>query len=213
MWLQDYLSDGDWTLQIDTGEATIGEDMAFSVQLLGSEAEGKTHTWLWAWANPDIEPPEESLKVVKRLQQLGSEQDIPEFKEGTVPLEQSDAHALAMVASAIDNNNCYFRGPYEGGAVYFLLSNLPESRNDRVSVETVTEAITGLARMFRVDQRVMITGMLEDQGFALDSDGTKLKGSRNDDIVLVEFNTEDQVVSLNDRRVSQGSKRWWQLWK
>jgi hypothetical protein len=213
MWLQQYLGDGDWTLQIDTGEATVGEDMAFSVQLLGSEAQGDTHTWLWAWANQDIEPAEKSMEVAKRLQQMGVEQAISEFTEATFPLEQADAHALAMVASALDDNSCYFRGPYEGGAVYFLLKNLPEERNDRVSLEIVQRAATDVATMFRVDQRAMIAGLLEDQGFSMDTVARRMTATRGDEALLVEFNAADQVIGLNGRHVSQGPKKWWEIWK
>jgi len=213
IWFQKYLGDGPWELSIDTGEADFGDDMKFEIQLLGSEAQGTDHSWQWAWANEGIEPAPKSMHDVEKLKAFGQQNQISEFTQPTLPLEHADAHALAMVAATICDESCYFRGPYDGGAVYFLIKTLPEERSSSAPMSDVLQACTELVQQFRVNNRTMMTHLLQGQGFEMESTSDTINATRHGDVIRLEFNQQGRLATLNGRPATQSPKRWWQFWR
>ena len=126
MCLADLIGDGRWQLNIPAGQITFGGKQTFPVQILGSEADA-AGTWLWSWANNGISPPEAALQAVSQLQAFGNQNNIREFVEPELNLNAANGHLLSMIASGLCQADAYYRGPYNGGAV-FLLLNAPEVR-------------------------------------------------------------------------------------
>jgi len=191
----DFLGDRDWSLDLETGVAGFGDDLQFPIQLLGSEAE-QSQTWLWAWANQHIEPAPESMKVVNQVRKVGEEKGIAEFTEPSFSLEQADGHALSMVVAGIKGNCCYYRGPYEGGAVFFLVMGLPATLFEPVPAERVLRVIPEVLSNFSVDHRVMATSFLKSQGFNLTEAGQQIAAERNKSTISLDFDEQARITNI-----------------
>jgi hypothetical protein len=124
--LADLIGDADWWIDLAAGMITFGDQYTFPIQVLGTEAEAG-RTWLWAWANAASAIPPPLLACATRLQTLGQAEAIAELTAPEIPLDQIDGHRLALVASGVCNADGYYRGPYDGGAV-FVLVQVPQVR-------------------------------------------------------------------------------------
>ena len=116
-----------WEFDADSGKITFlpqsagDEPLAFDVQILGSASQ-QSSTWRWAWANESVS---ENLASDSLL--LSERTTIPEFKVPQLPIDfnASDDHRIAMTSvvllSHLSGADAYYRGPYEGGAGFFIL--------------------------------------------------------------------------------------------
>lgn len=124
--LGDMLGEHEWTFDMDAGRITFTggrllskKRHTFAVQVLGTESEG-TNTWLWAWAN-ERTPPAPLLHAANRMKAIGAKEGVPELADPHLDLGTLTGHHFAMVASGLLAANCYYRGSYEGGAVFLLI--------------------------------------------------------------------------------------------
>jgi hypothetical protein len=120
MHLADVIEERSWEFSMEDGLLRFGDDLAFSAQILGSESES-AGTWLWAWANRASGIPNPLLQASLKLRQIGQGQGIDELARPEVGLDEVDGHRLSMIASGLLNADAYYRGPYEGGAVFMLI--------------------------------------------------------------------------------------------
>lgn len=137
--LGDLIGDRNWQVEMSRGTIMFGNDLEFPIQILGTEAED-AQTWLWAWANYESDIPPALLKCSNAMQHLGTSEQIVELTTPEVSLQKADGHTLSMIASGVCNASAYYRGPYQGGAVFMLI--------DAPSLAlTVPPAPTGIPRM------------------------------------------------------------------
>ncbi len=109
----------------------FGAKLTFPAQLLGTES-NVSRTGLWADANKNIRCPSTALCGCRRVRCIGREWSIEEFVSDSILLaeevDRATGHGLAMVATCLAEASCYYRGPHEKGAVYFMIS---DARIDR----------------------------------------------------------------------------------
>lgn len=125
-WLTSRIGDWDWSVALDAGamtftDPTSGETVSTAIQILGTESD-ISDTWLWGWANEASGIPLSLLTIARALGQAGSERGVPEFNEPSLDRADVDGHTLACVASAAHPVAGYYRAPYEGGALFVLLT-------------------------------------------------------------------------------------------
>lgn len=121
--LEDLVGEADWLLDQGAGTITFGGEKAFPAQVLGTRADS-SRTWLWAWANPSV--PEHVTSDARVIRAYGEQHGIEEFTRAELPLTETvSGEALALIASQLTDADAYYRGPYEGGAVFVML-RLPE---------------------------------------------------------------------------------------
>ena len=130
----DYLGERRWNLDTQTGIASFGDDLRFSVQVLGTHSESD-NSWQWAWANEESDLPHEIVSTSLEMKGYGQLNSVPELSTGHFGLE-FDSEQLAMVCSGM-TDCCYYRGPYEGGSVYFLVLNTPDELIQQYPLEKV----------------------------------------------------------------------------
>jgi hypothetical protein len=174
----DYLGERDWSVDLEAGQVEFGDDLAYPIQLIGTESY-QNDTWLWAWANPSAIPIP-LLEASEQLRQYGVQHHLPELTERSCKLEMADGHRLAMVASGLVRKTCYYRGPYDGGALFFLVLGLPVELFARVEAVRACTVINELIAQFEVDHRLLAESFLQDQGFALSAVGDTLHAVRDD---------------------------------
>lgn len=124
-WLTERIGEASWGFDMGTGAMTFtlpsGEEIVTACQILGTESE-ITRTWLWGWANEQSGIPGRLLEVARGLGRAGADRDVPELSTPSFPLGEVDGHQIAVVASAVHRAAGYYRAPYEGGALFVLLT-------------------------------------------------------------------------------------------
>lgn len=127
--LGDLIGNRNWGFDMDSGLLTfasqgIGDQpIVFDVQILGTASE-QSSSWLWPWANKSIE---ENLATDSLF--VSEQAGISEFPHSQFAIDfgQSDEHRITMVSvgilSQLARCDAYYRGPYEGGAAFFLLKD------------------------------------------------------------------------------------------
>jgi hypothetical protein len=120
------IGDGGWNLDVKRGEITSGGRQTFPVQILGSECE-RAKIWLWAWANTASGLSVEVTAASLQLLDYREQNEVPEFVAPELGLESVNGHLLSTVASGLCQADAYYRGPYDGGGVFLLLT-APETR-------------------------------------------------------------------------------------
>jgi hypothetical protein len=159
--LSDLIGDRDWQLDLGEGVATFGADLRFPIQLLGTESHGDG-TWLWAWANTGSNLAPKVLQLVGWLRGYGHSNGIAELTEASFALDRADGHRLALLASGL-TGRCYFRGPYDGGAVFFHLEDVPAQVLAPVAPERALTVISEVLQAFPVDHRTFVLAFLQQQ--------------------------------------------------
>jgi hypothetical protein len=136
-----------WEFDMDRGEILFNDAVAYKVQILGTESE-ESGTWMWAWANTASQIPDSLLRAANDLRSFGAEHGVAELTDDEVALDRVDGHTIALIGLGLCNAQAYYRCPYDGGAMFVLITDdtLPlESGNrlERLS-STITQAISNL---------------------------------------------------------------------
>jgi hypothetical protein len=134
MALGDLIGGNPWQFDMGTQSLTFGSKLRFRIQVIGTEST-HSNTWLWGWANEASGIPAPMLKASETLQALGRQHNIREFTQVSFPLsDEVNGHILSMIASGVCNGDAYYRGPYDGGALFMLI------RDDRYPHQTINPA-------------------------------------------------------------------------
>lgn len=192
----DFLGERGWAVDLEAGTVAFGDDLTYPIQLLGTESE-VNETWLWAWSNPSEIPPP-LLETARQLREYGAQQQIPELTNSTFGLDVADGHRLAMLASGLVRKTVYYRGPYDGGALYFLILGLPGEVFAPVTVERACAVIGQVIEIFEVDHRCLAETFLHEQGFALSTTTDGLHAVRDDSSSLdLAFDREGRITEIS----------------
>src|SRR6478735_5021906 len=161
--LGDLLGERSWAVDIGRGTATFDE-LTFPIQLLGTEAAGDD-SWLWAWANEASSLPETILRSAHHLRAVGQKQgpELPATRG--LSLDGMSGHEVAIVCTGLLGTGPYYRGPYDGGALFFTIENVTLPDVDSVRISTV---LTQVISSFAVDHRIASRSFLLDLGYMID---------------------------------------------
>jgi len=176
--LADLLGDRGWQLDLNAGMVTFGNDLRYPVQLLGTESHGDG-TWLWAWANTGSNLDPALLQLAGWLREHGRIEGVRELTEPSLRLDRVDGHRLALVASGLTGRP-YYRGSYNGGAIFFHLENLPSRVQGAVPPEKVFTVLGQVLQAFAVDHRTVVVSFLRQQGWRVDDSPTSVLGRHPD---------------------------------
>jgi hypothetical protein len=177
--LDEFLGEHRWELDLERGTVDFGEGRRFPIQILGTESE-LSNTWLWAWDNRVNDIPLRLLTAAHQLRALGESEGIAELTERAFPLIVVDGHALALIASGVCNADCYYRGPYEGGAVFFLVTYSPLARRAPTPAHRIASIIAQAISLVDVDHRPMVESYLRQEGFDFREQAGTLRGRAPD---------------------------------
>lgn len=193
--LADLLGDRDWQVDLAAGTATFGDEHSFPIQLLGSESH-HDGTWLWAWANAESNLPPALLRLCSWLRDYGVRASVPVLTEPSLPLERADGHRLALLASGMTGRP-YYRGPYEGGALFFHLEGVPEVVLAPVTAERAVAVLSQVIQAFEVDHGSVARAFLHQQGWRVDEwpDGM-LAQHPDGSQVKITFDDQGRIANL-----------------
>lgn len=187
----------DWGFSLETGRLSFAGKHHFAVQVLGTESEeGKT--WLWSWANRDSGIPAPLLKAALKLKEIGAQRGLVSFAAPQLPLQMADGYVYAMIASGIFGQHGYYRGPYDGGAIYLLITDprfpAGEPPDAPTAVTVITQAIASLAIS---DHQRAIAGYFRWLGWPCTSAGSRMRAVAPDGrTLMVGFDVRERMSSL-----------------
>ncbi|MBD7923809.1 DUF6882 domain-containing protein [Xanthomonas bonasiae] len=217
MALADLLGERGWRLDLAEGIAHFGDDLHFPVQLLGSAAEDSA-SWLWAWANTASNLPENLLVAANALRERGERDGPAELATASLPLDD-EGHTIALLAAAL-SARCYYRGPYRGGALFFLLDDVPAAVFAPCDDPRVLSLLGQLVAQFPLDHRAMTEGFLDDQGYALQREPGQTVATRGGSRITLGFDALDRLTQLQGSLAPQSTPTVtskpapkWQFWK
>jgi hypothetical protein len=223
MALGDVIGERAWGLDIQKGLLRFGDDLEYRVQLLGSHA-FEPGTWLWIWANAQSNIPPQYTEAAVRMRQRGETEGIAAFTEATVPLGTVTDHMIAMTCSGLEGGRCYYRAPYDGGALFMLLDDVPAQVLAPVPLARVGTVLMEVISQFEIDHRRLVTGFFEQQGFAATAIGTgAIRATRaGEGHVDISFDELGRISNIagkltpaatpaNEPAVAKKSR--WQFWK
>lgn len=199
--LADIVGGRPWEFSMQTGQITfkgkgfLQKSLNFNVQILGTESHGD-NSWLWAWANEASGIPENLLQTANRLRFMGEVRSVPELQNANFDLEQADGHALASIASGVVQGGAYYRGPYEGGAVFLLIQDpaFPPSQPDLTrTVRVIPEALGALPLS---NHRIALRSYLTQRQWDFEENGSEVIASHGKDSITLSFDELNRLAEL-----------------
>jgi hypothetical protein len=202
--LADLIGTRSWSFSTVEGCLTFDEEgevprtrapIALAAQLLGTVADDES-TWLWSWANEVWQIPAALTQDARRLRDSGTapEWTISKF---AVDLDNADEHRVAMTLSGLLAADAFYRGPYMGGTVFFLLRDerlrLPVPAGPRI-IHTITQAISIGAI---ANHRAAIMAYFTERGLQPHADGENtIVATLTDRALRAVFDSQDRLVGL-----------------
>ena len=192
-------------MDIGAGRVGFGEDLSYGIQLLGTETEGGN--WLWAWANLESQLPPEVLQAVEPLRAIGEERGVEELCTPSFDLpEGREGHHLALVASKVLGGHLYYRGPYPGGALYFLIvgidaAKLEAARPRALLPGTIAQAVSA----FELDHELLARTLLEARGFEVSEEAAARAPCSSSELRCARRFESCGDAAISSRRLSSAS--------
>ncbi|NOK59489.1 MAG: hypothetical protein GFH27_549285n13 [Chloroflexi bacterium AL-W] len=202
--LGDFLGNHNWGVDITAGTVDFGKGCVYPIQIIGTESD-INGTWLWGWANDASGIPPQLLTCANTLRELGEEQQIDILSQAQLQLGEIDGHLLTIVASGVCNADAYYRGPYDGGAVFFLIKQSPLAEQAPTSPITLINMISSVISQFSVQHRLMVQAFLQQQGYQLTESLTEVIAlSPSGHTITITF---DDMGRISNMKTSTGVER------
>lgn len=194
--LSTLIGEHSWELDLDTGKARF-EDLAFPFQVLGTESEN-TLTWLWAWANEQSEIPESLLTASLQAKAWGTNEGLGEFTSPSIDLNRADGHMLALIASEVCTASAYYRGPYEGGAVFFLIFGREIDGRPSLDLAALTRQFTNLTSLYEFSHHNALLSYLRMKNLTFIEKGSTVAARlTTGEEAQAEFDHRGRLLSIN----------------
>lgn len=149
-----------WELSTSTGLLTLN-GTRLQCALLGSVVDGTT-TWVWSWADPDLDPASIAVARTRSLTDFGEESGLWEFTQGEVDLDgvvdlgMTPGATLALVASPQIMGGAIFIGSSAGKKVYTAVTD-PRLTMEAPTAFTAPKHIQGATAYRMGNDRDIVT--------------------------------------------------------
>jgi hypothetical protein len=182
-------------LDLDAGKVRFGSNLGFPFQVLGTTSDN-TLTWLWAWSEEQTEIPEDLMQSARELKSWGEREGIPEFFEPEVDLNRADGHMISLIASEVGKASCYYRDPYQGGALYLLLFGEAIDSQPPLDRTRLVHHLSELSTTYDLDHRKALLSYLRAKNLAFVENDRVVAGRLESGETLdVEFDDQGRLLS------------------
>jgi hypothetical protein len=194
--LSDYLGSHNWLLSNGRDAISFGPGKDFPAQILGTESQS-TFTWLWAWANEASGLSPDVVRDSIRLRELGEKFGIQELLEPEIEMGAISGHHFALIASGVCDAAAYYRGAYDGGAVYVLLYD-PEKKILRdESMIRMSTVYVDLIRQIELEHKSAFRYYAEAKGLEIIEAGDSVVCRKdNRDVFRATFDSRGRLTEL-----------------
>ncbi len=209
----EFLGDHDWDVDLAAGTVDFGAERVFDVQLIGTESD-VSDSWLWAWANDASQLPVPVLTLAGQLREFGENEQLKELTDATFPRDVAGGHALTLLASGYFGNCAYYRGPYKGGALFFLVIGLPPEVSGPIPSRHALGALSQVTAQFDVEHRTLAESLFRSENYVVDSIGGRLNAAAPDGgVIQLAFDDDGRFESIQGKGIppQPGRKPWWRF--
>jgi len=192
----DVIGTSNWNVDIQKGEISFGPDLVFPIQVLGTFSHS-SETWLWAWANTQSGLPDSISQQALTLKKYGEENGLDILKNREFDATTDDLHLLGITASGMLDANAYYIADYGQGAMLVTIKadGLDKLRkDDHYRIATV---FPQLISQFEMNHKSALQNYLVSKGYEVAEDGMTLRGTKNGDTIIAEFDELDRLIKLN----------------
>jgi len=200
LFLAELIGDFNWSYDLQAGLLSFGNRYQWHTQVLGTESD-ESRTWLWAWANKASNIPDHLLQASRIMRAFGEQHEFPELTSHEVPLDEIDAHFLALIASGVCRANGYYRGPYEGGAVFLLIQDDSYPCNMELPLTRIATVFPQAISALEIpNHRLALLSYLASYGILGRSDGKKIIVEEGGEARLTAtFDEQNRLIKLDAR--------------
>lgn len=192
------IGENGWNVDVKNRRIKFGEN-EFDCGIIGSESY-QSNTWLWGWANTESGVPEICFAPSRR-----AKRNLPECEEFQAEKFMLDeihtGHNLSMITvAASEKNACYYRCPYDGGALFVQIEGLPESVFAPISLDELAREFLEIIRSFYCDHKLLAAGFLHQNGYSFEDSGDFLSSTDGKRTLRFDFEEIDgffRVVNIS----------------
>lgn len=184
-------------LDLDAGTARFNDNLVFPFQVLGTESDNSL-TWLWAWAEEQTEIPANLLTSARQLRAWGEKEGLQELTLPAVDLDRADGTMLSLIASEVCMASGYYRDPYEGGALFLLLSGV--ALDDQLVFDRagLIRQMSDLASRYDLDHRSTLLSYFRTRGITAAEAGDTVSAElANGERLVAIFDAVGQIRTIN----------------
>ncbi len=210
--LAELIGEHGWQFDMDRGTIAFGP-LRTPVQILGTVSD-LSNTWLWSWANEQSDIPPTLLQAAETLRSIGEEKGVAELNEPQFDVQPfAQGHRLAMIAVGLLDAPAYYRGPYDGGAAFFLLPELNVPIDRRPRSLQVLSTFMSFIELHECGHRTALESYLRLKGFVIKAESNRhlVAESSGDSPIEARFNSSGQLVKL-EAKISAAAKPRWKFW-
>ncbi len=185
-----------WNIDVRNRRIKFGE-REFDCGIIGSESH-YDGTWLWGWANTESNLPENVFAPSRRAKRALTE--CAEFQTAKFGLDEiHTGHNLSMITVSVSEKNaCYYRCPYEGGAVFAQVEGLPEEIFAPITLSELVKNYVEIISSLYCDHKLLAAGMLHANGYRFDESENSLSatGEQNLRLDFEEIEGLNRVINI-----------------
>ena len=196
LFLADLVGNNQWRFEMSQGVITFGPKFTWKVQILGSQANA-TNTWLWAWANEASNIPSPLLRAAEQMRKLGNERSLRELSLPQFPLTEMDGALATVIASGVCQARAWYRGPYPGGAAFFLIDDPEYPRFIVDPAVRIPIVFPQVISAYEVNHRRAFAGYVSYYRLESHADGPGIiAGDSSGPQIRAEFDTHGRLVQI-----------------
>jgi hypothetical protein len=113
--------------------------------------------------------------------------------------ELVNGHNISSIAAASrDDRTCYYRCPYDGGAAFVLVGDMPESVFVPMDAAQVIHIISNLITQMPLNHKTLVTSMMKLNCDRIDETSEKLMGYfLNGTALIISFDGQGRIKSMD----------------
>ena len=189
-------------LDLDTGAIRFSNGLAVPFQVLGTES-GNTLTWLWAWSEEQPDMPVHLLSSAFQLKDWGEKHDVREFCSPSIDLNRADGQIISLIASEVCKASCYYRDPYEGGAIYVLLFDKSIDAQPPLDLAGLSRKLSDLISLYEFNHRNAILSYFRMKGLSpVETASIVTCELGSGELLSAEFDDSSHLALLNGEIIS-----------
>ena len=194
--LGEFIGKNNWSVQVSKREIKFGWHK-YRIGLIGTESE-YSGTWLWGWGHTEDGLPEGFSEPSENVRRL-----LPEcsaFNEAKSELDGPlTGHNLSTVTvGTSDRNVCYYRCPYEGGAMFVEIEGLPEKLFRPLTLVEIAHLHADIISSYDCIHKLLAAGMLHQNGYAFTDNGSSITSASGGQELRFGFEEADGIVRTSE---------------
>jgi len=189
-------------LDFDNGAIRFSSGLAVPFQVIGTES-GNTLTWLWAWSDEQPDIAAHLLTSAFQLKDWGEKHDVREFCSPSIDLNKADGQIISLIASEICEASCYYRDPYEGGAIYVLLFDKSIDAQPPFNLAGLSRKLSDLISLYNFNHRNALLSYFRTKGLSpVETGSTVTCELGSGEQLKADFDDSNRLTSLNGEILS-----------